>query len=38
MTKEELLERYESLGEEDDFQAALPLYEQAVGEGRMRAS
>lgn len=32
MTKEELLERYESLGEESDFLAAEPLYEQAVEE------
>jgi tetratricopeptide (TPR) repeat protein len=29
MNKEELLERYESLGEERDFLAAKPLYEQA---------
>jgi tetratricopeptide (TPR) repeat protein len=29
---EELLERYESLGEEGDYLAALPLYEQAVAE------
>lgn len=32
MTKEELLERYESLGEEGDFLAALPLYEQAAAD------
>jgi tetratricopeptide (TPR) repeat protein len=31
MTKEELLERYEALGEERDFEAARPLYEQALG-------
>jgi tetratricopeptide (TPR) repeat protein len=29
MDKQELLERYEALGEEDDFLAAKPLYEQA---------
>ncbi|HEY1366766.1 MAG TPA: tetratricopeptide repeat protein [Gaiellaceae bacterium] len=32
MTKEELLERYESLGNEEDFLAARPLYEQALAE------
>jgi tetratricopeptide (TPR) repeat protein len=32
MTKEELLERYESLGRENDFLAAQPLYEQALAE------
>jgi tetratricopeptide (TPR) repeat protein len=32
MTKEELLERYEALGEEGDFLAAQPLYEQALRE------
>lgn len=32
MTKEELLERYEALGEESDFVAARPLYEQALAE------
>ena len=32
MTKEELLERYEALGEERDFLAAQPLYEQALAE------
>jgi len=32
MTKEELLERYESLGDEEDFLAARPLYEQALAE------
>jgi hypothetical protein len=32
MNKEELLERYESLGEERDFVAAKPLYEQALAE------
>src|SRR5438094_8203329 len=30
MDKQELLERYEALGEEDDFVAAKPLYEQAL--------
>jgi tetratricopeptide (TPR) repeat protein len=30
MTKEELLERYEALGEENDFLAARSLYEQAL--------
>ena len=30
MTKEELLERYEALGEEGDFLAARSLYEQAL--------
>ena len=30
MTKEELLERYEALGEERDFLAARSLYEQAL--------
>jgi tetratricopeptide (TPR) repeat protein len=30
MTKEELLARYETLGEESDFIAARPLYEQAL--------
>src|SRR5947207_214978 len=30
MDKQELLERYEALGEEDDFLAAKPLYEQAL--------
>jgi tetratricopeptide (TPR) repeat protein len=30
MNKQELLERYEALGEEDDFLAAKPLYEQAL--------
>jgi tetratricopeptide (TPR) repeat protein len=33
MTKEELLERYEALGEERDFLAAKPLYEQALAAG-----
>lgn len=33
MNKEELLERYEALGEERDFLAAQPLYEQALAEG-----
>src|SRR5215471_10243678 len=32
MKKEELLERYESLGEERDFLAAQPLYERALAE------
>jgi tetratricopeptide (TPR) repeat protein len=32
MTKEELLERYEALGDEEDFLAARPLYEQALAE------
>jgi tetratricopeptide (TPR) repeat protein len=32
MKKEELLERYEALGEESDFLAAKPLYEQALAE------
>ena len=32
MTKEELLERYEALGEERDFLAARSLYERALGE------
>jgi tetratricopeptide (TPR) repeat protein len=32
MTKEEFLERYEALGEEDDFLAAQPLYEEALRE------
>jgi tetratricopeptide (TPR) repeat protein len=32
MKKEELLERYEALGEESDFVAAKPLYEQALTE------
>ncbi len=32
MEKEELLERYEALGEESDFLAAKPLYEQALAE------
>ena len=32
MTKEDFLERYESLGEESDFLAAKPLYEQALAE------
>jgi tetratricopeptide (TPR) repeat protein len=32
MTKEELLERYESLGKESDFLAAQPLYKQALAE------
>jgi Flp pilus assembly protein TadD len=32
MDKQDLLERYEALGEEDDFQAAQPLYEQAIAE------
>jgi tetratricopeptide (TPR) repeat protein len=32
MRKEELLERYEALGEERDFLAAQPLYEEAVAE------
>lgn len=32
MNKEELLERYEALGEERDFLAAQPLYEQALAE------
>jgi tetratricopeptide (TPR) repeat protein len=32
MTKEELLERYEALGDEEDFLAAKPLYEQALAE------
>jgi tetratricopeptide (TPR) repeat protein len=30
MRKEELLERYEALGDESDFLAALPLYERAL--------
>lgn len=33
MTKDELLERYEALGEERDFLAARPLYEQALADG-----
>jgi tetratricopeptide (TPR) repeat protein len=33
MTKDELLERYEALGDERDFLAAKPLYEQALAEG-----
>jgi tetratricopeptide (TPR) repeat protein len=33
MKKEEHLERYEALGEESDFLAAQPLYEQALTEG-----
>ncbi len=32
MTKEQRLERYEALGEERDFLAAKPLYEQALAE------
>ena len=32
MTKDELLERYEALGEERDFLAAKPLFEQALAE------
>jgi tetratricopeptide (TPR) repeat protein len=32
VTKDELLERYEALGEERDFLAARPLYEQALAE------
>ena len=32
MRKEELLERYEALGEERDFVAARPLYEQALAQ------
>jgi tetratricopeptide (TPR) repeat protein len=32
MTKDELLERYEALGEESDFLAAKSLYEQALAE------
>ena len=32
MDKEGLLERYEALGEEDDFVAAKPLYEQALAQ------
>jgi tetratricopeptide (TPR) repeat protein len=32
MRKEELLERYEALGEERDFVAAQPLYEQALAQ------
>jgi tetratricopeptide (TPR) repeat protein len=32
MNKEELFERYEALGEERDFVAAQPLYEQALAE------
>ena len=32
MTKEELLDRYEALGEESDFLAARPLYEVALAE------
>jgi tetratricopeptide (TPR) repeat protein len=32
MTKEELLERYEALGNEEDFVAVRPLYEQALDE------
>src|ERR671936_276496 len=32
MMKEELLERYEALGEERDFLAAKPLYEQALAD------
>ena len=32
MDKDELLERYEALGEERDFLAAKPLYEQALAE------
>jgi tetratricopeptide (TPR) repeat protein len=32
MHKETLLERYEALGEEDDFLAAKPLYEQTLAE------
>jgi tetratricopeptide (TPR) repeat protein len=32
MTKDELLERYEALGDERDFEAARPLYERALAE------
>jgi tetratricopeptide (TPR) repeat protein len=32
MERDELLERYEALGDESDFLAAKPLYEQALGE------
>jgi tetratricopeptide (TPR) repeat protein len=32
MTKEQLLERYEALGEERDFLSARPLYEEALAE------
>jgi hypothetical protein len=32
VTKDELLERYEALGEECDFLAARPLYEQALAD------
>ena len=32
MEKHELLERYEALGEENDFLAASPLYERALAE------
>jgi hypothetical protein len=38
MKKEELLERYESLGEERDFLAAQRLYEQALAEEVSRSS
>ena len=32
MTRDELLERYEALGEERDFEAARPQFEQALAE------
>jgi hypothetical protein len=32
MGEQELLERYEALGDERDFLAAKPLYEQTLGE------
>jgi Tfp pilus assembly protein PilF len=32
MDKQELLQRYEALGEEDDFLAAKPLYEEALAD------
>jgi tetratricopeptide (TPR) repeat protein len=34
MDKQELLERYEAFGEESDFSAAKPLYEQALADGQ----
>jgi tetratricopeptide (TPR) repeat protein len=33
MERDELLERYEALGDEDDYSAAKPLYEEAIGRG-----
>jgi hypothetical protein len=38
VTKEELLARYEALGEERDFAAAWPLYEAGADGSARRAS